>query len=169
MPREGRLPTYYDVLGVPRGASIDHIKDSYRLRTRRSPITDVAYRTLTDPERRQKYDGWLVDGSRSQTQPPIERTQGEQDWGRRGRERCSCGQLLRVDDEWLCRECWGRLEYLVVFDVFGGRIVHETEMPLAIESDDETCSPYATCFGPFTKEEAEAFLKEKDETQDRVG
>ena|ERR1700680_174769 len=161
-------PTYYDVLGVPVGASINHIKDSYRLRTEKSPITDVAYQTLTDPKKRQKYDGWIVDRTSAQVQPQIEPTQGEQAWGRRGRERCSCGKLLKMDDEWLCQECWGRLEYLVVFDMFGGRIIHETELLIGNESDDEADSPYATCFGPFTKEEAEAFLKEKSETRDRL-
>jgi curved DNA-binding protein CbpA len=161
-------PTYYDVLGVPVGASIDHIKDSYRFRAKKSPMTDVAYQTLTDPKKRRKYDDWIEDRSDAQMQPQIEPTQGEQAWGRRGRERCSCGKVLEIDDEWLCQECWGRLEYLVVFDMFGGRIIHETELLIGGESDDEADSPYATCFGPFTKEEAEVFLKEKNQARDRL-
>ena len=72
-----------------------------------------------------------------------------------------------MDDEWLCQECWGRLEYLVVFDMFGGRIIHETELLIGNESDDER-TPVCDLLGPFTKEEAEAFLKEKNDTRDRV-
>jgi curved DNA-binding protein CbpA len=161
-------PTYYDVLGVPVGASIDHIKDSYRLLAKKSPITDLAYQTLTDPKKRQKYDGCLMDRTDPQTRPQTEAAQGERDWGLRGRERCSCGMFLKVDDEWLCEDCWGRLEYLVVFDLFGGRIIHETELEIVSETDEEADSPYATCFGPFTKEEAEVFLKERNETRNKM-
>ena len=71
----------------PVGASIDHIKDSYRLRAKKSPITDVAYQTLTDPKKRQKYDGWMVDRTNAEMQPQIEPTQGEQNWGSRGAEK----------------------------------------------------------------------------------
>jgi len=46
--------TYYDILGVPMGASIDQIKDSCRLLTRKTLMTDIAYRTLTDPEKRRE-------------------------------------------------------------------------------------------------------------------
>jgi len=165
---KAQVPTYYDVLGVPVGASIDHIKDSYRLRTRKSPITDVAYQTLTDPQKRQKYDGWIVDRINSQAQTQVACAQGEQDWGLRGRERCSCGKVLNLDDEWLCQECWERLEYLVVFDMLGGRIIHETELLIANQSDDASESLCATCFGPFTKEEAEEFLKEKEEARNKA-
>ena len=39
--------TYYEILGVPVGASINHIKDSYRLLTKKTVITDAAYETHT--------------------------------------------------------------------------------------------------------------------------
>ena len=55
-----RKPTYYEILGVPIGASIDHVKDSYRLLTKRSPITAEAYDVLTDPTQRDKYDSDLL-------------------------------------------------------------------------------------------------------------
>lgn len=163
-----RLPTYYDILGVPPGVGADHIKDSYHLLTRKTQVTDLAYETLIDPERRVKYDHWIRDGCSAQ--PQIDHTQEEQRWGKRGRERCSCGRLLEVGDEWLCRECWERLDYFVVFGMFGGFVVHESQLPIATESDDrkDLQAPSGTCFGPFTQEEAEAFLVERNKMRDRV-
>jgi DnaJ-class molecular chaperone len=56
-----REQTYYEILGVPIGASINHIKDSYRLLTRKTTVTDVAFQTLINPDKRSKYDAWLID------------------------------------------------------------------------------------------------------------
>lgn len=56
MSRNAQRPNHYDVLGVPIGASIDHIKDSYRLLTNKSRATDAAYRVLTDSVLRKDYD-----------------------------------------------------------------------------------------------------------------
>jgi hypothetical protein len=58
---------YYDILGVPNGASITHIKDSYRILTRKTLITDAAYEVLTDPIRRRKYDLELIRVHKSRT------------------------------------------------------------------------------------------------------
>ena len=168
--RRTRRRTYYDILGVPMGAGIDHVKDSYRLLARKTVVTDAAYRTLTDPEKRREYSAWLVQESKSEADPQIERTQEGEDWGSRGRERCSCGKILKVDDEWHCQECWGRLEYYVVFDMFGGHIIHDSQMPVVTEPDGQTSwqVPYGTLFGPFPKEEAEAVLKEKNKMRGKV-
>ena len=168
--RRMRTQTYYDILGVPMGAGIDHIKDSYRLLTRKTLITNAAYRTLTDPEKRLEYDAQIVEGAKSEAQPQIERTQEEQDWGSRGRERCSCGKVLKIDDDWYCQECAGKLEHFVVFDMFGGYIVHDSQMPLVTEpgGQDYWQAPYGSLFGPFTREEAEAFLKERNEKRKKV-
>jgi curved DNA-binding protein CbpA len=154
----------YDVLGVPLGASIDHIRDSYRLLSNKTLATDAAYQTLTDPEKRGKYDASLRRYARQTTQ--IERTKDGQSWGNRGRERCSCGRILEIDDEWLCQECWERQVYFVVFDMSGVRIVHQDEFlwPTA-GSEEKALDPVA--FGPFTEEEAEQFLSEKSKLRDR--
>ena len=102
MPRR----TYYDILGVPMGASIDHIKASYRLLTRKTLITDVAYQSLTAPENRREYNAWLVKES-----------PGDEDkWGKRGRERCSCGAILQPGDEWNCPnagQLWNIMSFLM--------------------------------------------------------
>ena len=171
MSRISRPPTYYDILGVPTGASTDHIRDSYRLLTNKTQITDFAYENLTDPEKRQKYDHWLRVGCKLQTQPQVEHTHEEQRWGKRGRERCSCGKVLNIDDEWLCQECWERLEYFVVFNLFGAFIIHESQMLDATQTDNPEGSEIssATCFGPFTQEEAEAFLVKSNEMRGKSG
>lgn len=65
-----REQTYYEILGVPIGASLNHIKDSYRLLTRKTTVSDVAYQTLTNPDKRSKYDAWLIDKSKPHHQPP---------------------------------------------------------------------------------------------------
>jgi hypothetical protein len=62
MSKEIPGATHYDVLGVAMGASIDHVKDSYRLLTKKSPATDAAYRVLTDPTLRRDYDSKLRAG-----------------------------------------------------------------------------------------------------------
>jgi hypothetical protein len=66
--------TYYDILGVPNGASFAHIKDSYRLLTRKTLITDAVYEVLTDPMRRREYDVELV-----RTHKPL--TPWVDEWG----------------------------------------------------------------------------------------
>jgi hypothetical protein len=162
MSGQRRLLSHYEVLGVPIGAGIDHIRDSYRLLGKRNATTEVAFRILTDPAKRLEYDSWLRRGGKPEAGSPAVRAGEEQDWGRRGRERCSCGKILGVDDEWLCHDCTGKLNYLVVFDMLGGRIVHDSDpsvIGLAIEAP--------TSFGPFTIEEAVAFLKEKNDTRNR--
>jgi curved DNA-binding protein CbpA len=151
---------YYDLLGVPVGASVQYIKDSYRYLTAKTPITDLAYRTLTDPDQRREYDAALH-GTRSQIEP----AQDEQDWGRRGRERCDCGTILKADDEWYCQECCTKLDYCVVFDMSGGYIVHEDQVVGTSELVGQPSAQLSydyTVFGPFTKEEAEIFLGKKN-------
>jgi hypothetical protein len=69
-------PTLYETLGIPVGASIDHVKDSYRLLTRKSHITDAAYRVLTDPTQRREYDGKLFGQSDTARSP----TEQEEDY-----------------------------------------------------------------------------------------
>jgi DnaJ-class molecular chaperone len=68
------VSNHYDILGIPIGASIDHIKDSYRLATRKTLITDVAYRKLTTQEKRREYDDWTVEAPKSEIQSPLEGT-----------------------------------------------------------------------------------------------
>lgn len=63
--------TYYDILGIPIGVGIDHVKDSYRLLTRKNSVTDAAYRVLTDPARRKGYDSKLLRET-GVTETPIE-------------------------------------------------------------------------------------------------
>jgi DnaJ-class molecular chaperone len=45
----GAHQTLYDILGIPCGVGVDHIKDSYRLLTKKTPLTDGAYAVLSDP------------------------------------------------------------------------------------------------------------------------
>lgn len=162
-----RKQTYYEILCIPAGASIDHIKASYRLLTKKTPFTEAAYRALTDPEKRREYDAWMLGGFKPEAEHRAEDgyTNVEQNWGKRGRERCSCGKVLQPDEEWYCQECWGKLEYYVAFDMFGGYILHDSQMPVVTEPDGQTYQqvPYGALFGPFPKEEAEAVLKKKDE------
>src|SRR5579871_738445 len=134
--------TLHQLLGIPVGASIDHIKKSYRLLSRKDPITDAAYRILIDPEERGRHHALHSPGN-----------ENGRDWGKRGRERCSCGRLLEEGDEWLCQECWDRQVYIVAFDISGDRIVHQDEFiwpPVYLE---ERKSSDAVAFGPFTFEE----------------
>jgi len=168
--RRTRRQTYYDILGVPMGASIDHIKDSYRLLTRKTLITDIAYRKLTAPEKRREYDAWMVEESKPETNPLIESAGDEQNWGSRGRERCSCGSILKPEDDWYCQKCVGTLEYYVVFDMFGGYIIHDSQMPVITEPDGQTSwqVPYGSLFGPYPKEEAETVLEEKNKMRKNV-
>ncbi len=155
-----RAKTYYDILGVPTGAGINHIRDSYRLLTRKTLITDFAYQTLTDLEKRREYDGWLA----KSLPQPQEESQAEQDWGVRGREKCSCGKILNLDDDWYCPECCRKLDYYVVFDMFGGYIIHDDQMPVVTDPDGNPYvqAPFGSLYGPFTKEEAEEVLEEKN-------
>jgi len=86
-------------------------------------------------------------------------------WGQRGRERCDCGTTLKTDDDWYCHECSTKLDYCVVFDMSGGYIVHESQMVGTPELKGQLASQVAydcVVFGPFTKEEAETFLEEKN-------
>jgi hypothetical protein len=149
--------TYYDILGVPMGASIDHIKESYRLLPRKAPVTDAAYRTLTTVEQRLEFDAWRG----GQSTP--ERTEEEQNFGSRGPERCECGEVLKPDGDSYCEKCCGSHDYFVVFDMFGGYIIHD-KMPLVTGSDGHEYwhAPYGSLFGPFTREEAQTVLEEKN-------
>jgi len=151
-----RALTCYDILGVPTGASLEHIKSSYRLLSKKTPLTDAAYQALVDPGKRREYDAWLTN------QPP--QPQEEKDWGVRGREKCSCGRILNLDEDWYCSECCGKLDYYVVFDMFGGHIIHDEQMPIVTDPDGNSYwqVPFGSLFGPFTKEEAEEVLQEKD-------
>ena len=155
--------TYHDSLGVPMGASIDHIKDSCRLLPRTNPITDAADRTLPTVEQRPEYDVWVA----AQSTPKS--AEEEQNLGSRGRERCDCGEVLKPEDDWYCEECWGSADYFVVFDVFGGYIIKD-KMPLILGSDGNEYwhAPYDSLFGPFTKEEAQIVLEEKHKMRKTV-
>lgn len=51
--------TLYDILGIPYGVGVDHIKSSYRLLTKKTPLTDGAYAVLSDPVEKQQYDAEL--------------------------------------------------------------------------------------------------------------
>jgi hypothetical protein len=157
-----RAHTYYDILGVPTGAGVNHIRDSYRLLTKKTSITDLAYQTLTDPAKLREYDAWL-----GQSMPQgQEEAKIEPDWGVRGREKCSCGVVLNLDDDWYCPECCLKVFYFVVFDMFGGHILHEDQVFTEPDPDGNESRqvPPAFCsaFGPFTIEEAEDFLRERN-------
>jgi hypothetical protein len=157
---------YYDLLGVPLGASVQHIRDSYRFLTAKTPLTDIAYDTLTNPDQRREYDATLRDQSRSvDPESQIERTQDQENWGQRGRERCDCGTILKTDDDWYCQECCTKLDYCVVFDMSGGHLVHESKMfgtPELKPQSSSRASYDCVVFGPFTKEEAVTFLEQKN-------
>lgn len=155
----------YAILGVPLGASIDHIKASYCLLSDKTATTDAAYETLIDPEKRGRYDAWLMRRREPQT-TPTKRAEDARHWGRRGRERCSCGRLLEPDDEWLCQDCWERQVYIVAFDILGARIVHQDEFPWPTANSEGKAADPVT-FGPFTREEAEEFVKAKSRWRDR--
>ena len=64
-----RSQTLYDILGVPCGVGADHIKDSYRLLTKKTPLTDGAYAVLTDPIKKQRYDAELWAAARIKPTP----------------------------------------------------------------------------------------------------
>ena len=151
--------TLHEILGVAVGASIDHIKESYRLLSKKSSVTDAAYHTLIDPAERGKYEALRQRNHSSGTED-------RKDWGKRGRERCSCGCLLKEDDEWLCQECWDRQVYFVAFDMSGARIVHQDEFPWPSVDSEERASDAVT-FGPFTSKEAEEFLAETTHQRNR--
>jgi hypothetical protein len=155
--------THYDILGVPMGASIDHIKDSYSLLPRKTPIADAAYRTLTTVEQRVEYNAWLARHS------TPESAEEEQNFGSRIRERCDCGEVFKPDGDRYCEECCGSQDYFVVFDMFGGYIIHD-KMPLITGSDGHEYwhAPYGSLFGPFTKEEAQTVLEEKNKIRKTV-
>jgi len=60
----GAHQTLYDILGIPCGVGVDHIKDSYRLLTKKTPVTDGAYAVLSDPVEKQRYDAELWTAAR---------------------------------------------------------------------------------------------------------
>lgn len=155
-----KTPTYWEILGVPAGASISHVKDSYRLLTRKSHATDVAYAILTDPVKRGEY---VTAQSHS--------SEGDRDWGRRGRERCSCGVVLEIDDEWNCQTCWAKLDYHVVLGPVGAHIIHDSEIPLVTTPEGESYYevPYSgELHGPFTIFEATEFARRHNELTDQI-
>lgn len=151
--------TLHDLLGVALGASIEHIKESYRLLSRKNSVTDAAYYILIDPEERAKH-GILKHRNRS-----SDAEEGK-NWGKRGRERCSCGRLLEENDEWLCVECSDRQVYFVTFGMYGARIVHEDGLLWNSDNAEERASD-TVIFGPFTSEEAKEFLAETTRKRDR--
>src|ERR1700730_151225 len=77
-PRESRRQTYYDILGIPTGASINHLKDSYRLLTKKNPITDAAYEILTDSQKRREYNAQLICEFQPTAHTQSPRTEGYQ-------------------------------------------------------------------------------------------
>jgi hypothetical protein len=149
----------HEILGVPVGATIAHIRESYTLLSRKNSVTDAAYQTLIDPEEREKYSALLQRNHSSQ------REDGK-DWGKRGRERCSCRRILEDDDDWYCPDCWNKLSYFVAFDMYGASIVHEDEFPWPSPDSEEKATDAVT-FGPFTLEEAQEFLLQKAELRNR--
>ncbi len=70
------MTDYYAMLGVPRNASDTAIEDGFRRATgatwseERQRELQVAYQTLSDPERRHRYDDWLAG---SDSQPRVEK------------------------------------------------------------------------------------------------
>ena len=60
------MSDYYATLGLPRDASPAEIEDAFQRESgttwneERQREIQVAYQTLADPERRHRYDGWLV-------------------------------------------------------------------------------------------------------------
>ena len=146
-----KTPTYWEILGVPTGASIDHIKDSYRLLSKKTHATAVAYAILTDPVRRGEY-----------VTAQSNLKEDGKDWGKRGRERCSCGVVLGSDDEWNCKSCWAKLDYLVALGPLGAQIIHDSEMSLITtpEGDSYFQAPVSgELHGPFTIFEATEFAR----------
>ena len=141
--------------GFPWEQRLTTSRDPYGLLSAKNPVTDAAYRILTDPEERGKHHALRLSG-----------TGDGRDWGKRGRERCSCGRLLEEDEEWLCQDCWGRQEYIVAFDISGGRIVHQDGFPWP-SVDSEEKSSDAVTFGPFTIEEAKEFLADVTKKRNR--
>lgn len=93
------------------GASIDHIR-LISTPEQEDARHAVAYAILTDPVRRDEY-----------VTAQSNLKEDGKDWGKRGRERCSCGVVLGSDDEWNCKSCWGKLDYLVALSPLGAQII----------------------------------------------
>ncbi len=77
----GAKPSLYEVLGLAPGATADQIRHAYRVAARRthpdaggsSPAfarVNVAYRILSDPGLRRRYDLRLADSAGSRQPPP---------------------------------------------------------------------------------------------------
>jgi curved DNA-binding protein CbpA len=76
--KQSKGRNYYAVLGVPVGASINHVKDSYRLLSKKSPITDAAYEILTDPRKRKEYNAQLAQEFQPTTYTQVRDIEGYQ-------------------------------------------------------------------------------------------
>jgi molecular chaperone DnaJ len=107
-----RLRDFYEILGIPRNADEDAIKSAYRRLVKRlhpdvsgnepnDAFREVqsAFETLSDLERRRRYDATL---SRPQARPAGRRvdracldTRGLIEWGREG----ALGEILLTPDE----------------------------------------------------------------------
>ncbi len=61
--------TLYDILGIPCGVGVDHIKSSYCLLSKRTALTDGAYGVLSDPVQKQQYDAELWAAARIKPAP----------------------------------------------------------------------------------------------------
>lgn len=67
----GIRQTLYDILGIPCGVGVGHVKDSYRLLSKKTAITDGAYEILSDPVQKQRYDAelWTAAGIKPSPEP----------------------------------------------------------------------------------------------------
>jgi len=83
------LSDYYELLQVPRNASEDAIKKSYRRLARlyhpdsnkarfaseHMTLLNAAYGVLSDPQKRREYDALLAEAARRAVQPPVYETE----------------------------------------------------------------------------------------------
>jgi hypothetical protein len=95
--RRARGRTLYDILGIPHGVSVNRVKDSYRLLTNKTPITEGAYSVLSDPAKKQQYDAELSAQKKAPLLPWIDQW-GSENWSGHPQTRPTPG-LVRADSD----------------------------------------------------------------------
>lgn len=147
--------TLYDILGIPHGVSVNRVKDSYRLLTKKTPVTEGAYAVLSDPLKKQQYDAQPSAQKRKANAPSVD--QWSETWSSQPQSRSVAGPIhidlsqarVRVSDE--------PIAFFLTWDnawyVFDNRIEpwvggHPTFGPFASEVDGLQAEQRATADFP---------------------